>query len=59
MYFREPMGETRGVHSKSIERWKHNSIGTEELHEMLIESPSQLLDEIGEWLAIYMINPYR
>jgi transposase len=25
----------------------------EGLHEMFIESPSSLLDEIGEWLAIY------
>jgi hypothetical protein len=32
----------------------------EELHEndeMLIESPSLLLDEIGEWLAIYPDQP--
>jgi transposase len=29
----------------------------EELHEMLIESPSLLLDEIGEWLAIYHDQP--
>ncbi|KAI0264583.1 hypothetical protein BGY98DRAFT_888945, partial [Russula aff. rugulosa BPL654] len=30
---------------------------TEELHEMLTESPSLLLDEIGEWLAIYHDQP--
>jgi hypothetical protein len=29
----------------------------EELHEMLIESPSLLLDKIGEWLAIYPDQP--
>jgi len=29
----------------------------EELHEMLNESPSLLLDEIGEWLAIYHDQP--
>jgi transposase len=29
----------------------------EELHELLIESPSLLLDEIGEWLAIYHDQP--
>ena len=32
---------------------------TEELHEMLTESPSLLLDEIGEWLAIYHDQPVR
>ena len=31
----------------------------EELHELLIESPSLLLDEIGEWLAIYHDQPYQ
>jgi transposase len=29
----------------------------EELHEMFIENPSLLLDEIGEWLAIYHDQP--
>jgi transposase len=29
----------------------------EELHEMLIKSPSLLLDKIGEWLAIYHDQP--
>lgn len=29
----------------------------EELHELLVESPSLLLDEIGEWLAIYHDQP--
>ncbi|KAF8499877.1 hypothetical protein F5888DRAFT_1611162, partial [Russula emetica] len=29
----------------------------EELHELLIENPSLLLDEIGEWLAIYHDQP--
>ncbi len=34
----------------------------EELQEILIESPSLLLDDIGEWLAIYhesTTNPYQ
>jgi transposase len=30
---------------------------TAELHELLTESPSLLLDEIGEWLAIYHDQP--
>jgi transposase len=34
-----------------------NSHIAEELHELLIESPSLLLDEIGEWLAIYHDQP--
>jgi transposase len=29
----------------------------EELHKLLLESPSLLLDEIGEWLAIYHDQP--
>jgi hypothetical protein len=34
-----------------------NSNITEELHELLDESPSLLLDEIGEWLAVYHDQP--
>jgi hypothetical protein len=30
---------------------------TDEIHELLAETPSLLLDEIGEWLAIYHDQP--
>ena len=30
---------------------------TKELHDLITENPSLLLDEIGEWLAIYHNQP--
>ena len=34
-----------------------DQVMTDEIHELLAENPSLLLDEIGEWLAIYHDQP--
>ncbi|KAF8235255.1 hypothetical protein L208DRAFT_1258044, partial [Tricholoma matsutake] len=49
--------EVLNVSSKSIRCWDHHyeihGCAIEDLHELIHETPSLFLEQIGEWLALY------